>query len=122
MIGASDISFLMKFVYKSNVLGPMVSLLSSLLRLLFIHIYTQEDNLNFDGYEHIDLSARGVKTIPVILYSQADSIITLNISKNPMLDLPLDFIQLCTSLRVLRLASMAMKKVPQSVRHCVSLH
>lgn len=60
--------------------------------------------------------------MPVILYSHADAIISLNLSRNPMLEIPLDFIQLCTTLRALRLQNMSMKKVPQSVRHCKTLH
>lgn len=39
-----------------------------------------------------------------------------------MLEIPLDFIQSCGTLRELRLSNMAMKKVPQSVRHSVSLN
>ena len=39
-----------------------------------------------------------------------------------MLEIPLDFIQSCTVLRELRLQNMAMKKIPQSVRHSTSLH
>lgn len=39
-----------------------------------------------------------------------------------MLEVPLDFIQSCNILRELRLSSMAMKKVPQNVRHSESLH
>lgn len=39
-----------------------------------------------------------------------------------MLEIPLDFIQSCGTLRELRLSNMAMKKVPQSVRHSISLH
>lgn len=38
-----------------------------------------------------------------------------------MLEIPLDFIQSCTTLRELRLSNMAMKRVPQSVRHSVTL-
>lgn len=38
-----------------------------------------------------------------------------------MVEIPLDFVQSCTTLRELRLSSMAMKKVPQSVRHSTSL-
>ena len=38
-----------------------------------------------------------------------------------MLEIPLDFIQGCITLRDLRLSYMAMKKVPQSVRHCATL-
>jgi adenylate cyclase len=39
-----------------------------------------------------------------------------------MVEIPLDFIQSCVTLRDLRLSSMAMKKVPQSVRYSASLH
>ena len=39
-----------------------------------------------------------------------------------MLEIPLDFIQSCVTLRELRLSNMAMKRVPQSVRHSESLH
>ena len=38
-----------------------------------------------------------------------------------MLEIPLDFVQACTTLRLLRLSNMAMKKVPTSVRSCSSL-
>lgn len=39
-----------------------------------------------------------------------------------MLEIPLDFIQACVTLRELKLSMMAMKKVPQSIRHCTTLH
>ncbi|KAJ8592004.1 hypothetical protein M405DRAFT_813481 [Rhizopogon salebrosus TDB-379] len=39
-----------------------------------------------------------------------------------MVEIPLGFIQSCVTLRDLRLSSMAMKKVPQSVRYSTSLH
>lgn len=39
-----------------------------------------------------------------------------------MLEIPLDFVQSCVTLRELRLSNMAMKRVPQSVRHSESLH
>ncbi|KAH7916612.1 hypothetical protein BJ138DRAFT_1052542 [Hygrophoropsis aurantiaca] len=103
-LGAEDMTFLMKFVYKSQLLGPTV------------------DDLSFDAFEHIDLIGHGLPTIPVILYPKASSIVSLNLSRNPMVEIPLDFIQQCTTLHELRLSNMAMKKVPQSVRHSASLH
>ena len=39
-----------------------------------------------------------------------------------MIEIPLDFIQACTTLRELRLTHMYMKKVPQSLRHSQTLH
>ncbi|KAI0369704.1 L domain-like protein [Pilatotrama ljubarskyi] len=103
LLGADDIQFLLKFVYKSNVLGP------------------PEEETQFDTFDLIDLTSRSLRAVPVTLYAHADAIVSLNLSRNPMLEIPLDFIQACTTLRELRLSHMALKKVPQSVRHCRTL-
>ncbi|KAF7293264.1 Adenylate cyclase [Mycena chlorophos] len=68
-----------------------------------------------------DLSGRSLRTIPVVLHQHADSIVSLRLSRNPMIEIPLDFIQSCTTLRELRLSHMAMKKVPHSLRHSSTL-
>jgi adenylate cyclase len=81
----------------------------------------QEEELTIKNFEYIDLKGRSLRTVPVVLYANADSIIMLNLSRNPILEIPLDFIQSCTTLRELRLSQMAMKKVPQSVRHSATL-
>ncbi|CCM06105.1 uncharacterized protein FIBRA_08354 [Fibroporia radiculosa] len=104
-LGAEDLTFLMRFVYKSNVLG-----------------LSNADDHNIDTFDMIDLTGRGVRTVPILLYPHADAIVSLNLSRNPMLEIPLDFIQACTTLRELRLSQMAMKKVPQSVRYRDTLH
>ncbi|THH06048.1 hypothetical protein EW145_g4354 [Phellinidium pouzarii] len=103
-LGSDEIGFLIKFVYKSNFLGA------------------QEEQISDNNFEYIDLTGRSLKTIPILLHTHAQKLILLNLSRNPMLEIPLDFIQSCTTLRELRLSNMAMKKVPQSVRHSVSLH
>ncbi|GLB44995.1 putative adenylyl- / guanylyl cyclase, catalytic domain [Lyophyllum shimeji] len=104
LLGGEGLSFLLKFVYKSELLGPT------------------EEELAPETFDHIDLTGRGLRTIPVILHQHADQIVSLKLSRNPMLEIPLDFIQSCTTLRELRLSNMAMKKVPQSVRHAASLN
>ena len=81
----------------------------------------QEEDLSFASHENIDLTGRGLKAIPIALHSFAGSIVTLYLSRNPMVEIPLDFIQSCTTLRELRLSNMAMKKVPTSVRSCGTL-
>ncbi|KAF9455702.1 hypothetical protein BDZ94DRAFT_1293120 [Collybia nuda] len=101
---ADNMSFLLKFVYKSQLLGPA------------------EEELMFENFEHVDLTGRSLRTIPVVLHQHADSIISLKLSRNPMIEIPLDFIQACTTLKELRLSNMAMKKVPQSVRHSNTLN
>ncbi|KAF7337163.1 Adenylate cyclase [Mycena venus] len=80
-----------------------------------------EEDLRFDNFSDIDLTDRGLRTIPVALYQNADSIVSLRLSRNPMIDIPLDFIQSCTTLRELRLSHMAMKQAPRSLRHNATL-
>ncbi|KAI0058114.1 PP2C-domain-containing protein [Artomyces pyxidatus] len=103
-LGGEDLSFLLKFVYKSNVLGPA------------------EEDLIFTNYEHVDLTNKSLRTVPIALYGHAEDITSLNLSRNPMVEIPLDFVQSCTSLRELRLSNMSIKKVPQSVRSCTTLY
>ncbi|KAI0267046.1 hypothetical protein BC834DRAFT_822775 [Gloeopeniophorella convolvens] len=99
MLGGEDLSFLMKFVYKSNVLGPAV----------------REEDMIFTDFRNVDLTNKGLRTVPVVLYAHAEEIESLTLSRNPMLDIPGDFVQNCTSLRELRLSNMSIKKVPRSV-------
>lgn len=75
-----------------------------------------------DSFEHINLKGRSLRAIPVILHTNAETITTLNLSSNPMLEIPLDFIQACITLRELRLSNMAIKRVPASLRHSTSLY
>jgi adenylate cyclase len=82
----------------------------------------QAEELTFDEFEIIDLTGCSLPTIPIVFHQNASSIVYLDLSHNPMVEIPLDFIQSCVTLRDLRLSSMAMKKVPQSVRYSTSLH
>ena len=82
----------------------------------------QAEELTFDEFEIIGLTGCSLPTIPIVLHQNASSIVYLDLSHDPMVEIPLDFIQLCATLRDLRLSSMAMKKVPQSVRYSTSLH
>lgn len=68
------------------------------------------------NFQHIDLQARNLQTIPIFLYKHAHVIRSLNVSRNLMLDLPTDFIQSCTQLRELHLSSNDLERIPQSVR------
>ena len=83
--------------------------------------YFQEQEITLDSFEYVELTGRSLRTVPIVLYQHAPKVVYLNLSKNPLLEIPLDFIQSCETLRELRLCYMAMKKVPQSVRHSASL-
>ncbi|KAJ7600616.1 hypothetical protein C8J56DRAFT_1010451 [Mycena floridula] len=103
LLGGDGLSFLLKFVYKSQLLGPA------------------EEDIKVPSYTTIDLGGRSLRTIPVSLHRHAHQIISLSLSRNPMLEIPLDFIQSCTTLQELRLSHMAMKKVPHSVKNSPTL-
>ncbi|KAK9693863.1 cysteinyl-tRNA synthetase [Basidiobolus ranarum] len=80
-----------------------------------------EKESELGSFRHVDLQARNLQTIPILLYRHTTTIQTLDISKNLMLDLPLDFVQLCSNLREINLSGNGYKYVPSSVRHTPKL-
>ncbi|KAF5337656.1 hypothetical protein D9758_012998 [Tetrapyrgos nigripes] len=102
VLGIDGLSFLLKFVYKDQALGPTPLDLG-------------------DNFELVDLDNRGLRTIPIVLHQKADQIYALRLSGNPMLNIPLDFIQSCTSLGELHMCNMALKRVPHNVQYCAPL-
>ncbi|KAF9471917.1 hypothetical protein BDN70DRAFT_938582 [Pholiota conissans] len=103
LLGPENLGILVRFIYKDQLL-------------------TTGAEFNFDNYEIVNLMGRSLRTIPPIVHQNAEHIVSLRLSRNPMLEIPLDFIQSCTTLRELRLTHMYMKQVPESVRHCTTLH
>ena len=121
ILGADEIQFLLRFVFKSERLGGGEVRRFQIAKPLRLIRCLQEKEITLDSFEYVDLTGKSLRTVPIVLHQNADKIITLNLSKNPLLEIPLDFIQSCETLRELRLSNMAMKKVPQSVRHSASL-
>ncbi|KZS99543.1 uncharacterized protein LAESUDRAFT_765420 [Laetiporus sulphureus 93-53] len=108
MLRVNDLAFLIRMIYKSNVLGPAA----------------YSDDLHIDTFENINLTGCNMGTVPILLDPHADAIISLNLLRNLMLEIPLDFIQACMSLHdhELHLTNMVTEKEPQSVWHCHMLH
>ncbi|PWN50986.1 hypothetical protein IE53DRAFT_368439 [Violaceomyces palustris] len=105
-IGRDDLSYLLRFVYRPDSVPTFDS-----------------DSFSNDEhtFQHLDLQGRNLEMVPIFLYRHADWIVSLDLSGNPMSDIPSDFIQLCTSLRSLRLSNLALKRIPQSVRQSETL-
>ncbi|KAI1003589.1 Adenylate cyclase [Podosphaera aphanis] len=72
-------------------------------------------------FSHVDLSGRNLVTIPIVLYSKASEIISLNLSRNLSLDLPKDFIQSCQNLRDIKFVNNEVWKLPQSLSRAARL-
>ncbi|KAK8853425.1 hypothetical protein IAR55_004131 [Kwoniella newhampshirensis] len=104
-LGKDDLAILCRFIYQTPVLPIM----------------DPEEESSYDSFEFIDVGGRDLQTIPIFLHLHAHNIIILNVSRNPMTDIPLDFIQACTTLKELRMQNMALKRVPMSIRASNSL-
>ncbi|KAI9284096.1 hypothetical protein BC943DRAFT_338368 [Umbelopsis sp. AD052] len=103
-VGREDNSYLVRFTF-----GPIVA-----------HTL-QEEDLDFGNYQHVDLQACNLPAIPIFLYRHAARIEQLDVSKNLLIEIPIDFVQMCTSLRVLRLINNDYVMIPPSVRYIRSL-
>ncbi|KAI2636046.1 protein phosphatase 2C [Xylaria nigripes] len=72
-------------------------------------------------FNHINLTAQNLITIPITLYSKTADIISLNLSRNLSLDLPRDFIQSCPSLRDIKYTNNEARKLPISISRATRL-
>jgi adenylate cyclase len=96
-----DSTYLVRFQMMPNIAQPV-----------------QEDK---EFGQHVDLQTRSLATIPIYLYKHASRIVSLDISKNLSIEIPLDFIQMCTSLKQLWLANNEYTTLPPSTQHIQSL-
>jgi Leucine-rich repeat (LRR) protein/serine/threonine protein phosphatase PrpC/class 3 adenylate cyclase len=96
-----DSTYLVRFQMMPNIAQPI-----------------QEDK---EFGQHVDLQSRSLATIPIYLYIHASRIVSLDISKNLHIEIPLDFIQMCTSLKQLWLANNEYLTLPPSTQHITSL-
>ncbi len=66
-------------------------------------------------FSHVDLAGRSLVTIPIILYTKAPEIISLNLSRNLALKVPKDFIQACINLREIKFTGNEAWRLPNSL-------
>ncbi|OLY81935.1 Adenylate cyclase [Smittium mucronatum] len=67
------------------------------------------------------LKNKRLQTIPVPIYNHAMYIQSLDLSENPGLNLPSDFLQECVSLKDLNVSNCYFAKIPQSLEHTPNL-
>ncbi|CAO3661661.1 unnamed protein product [Rhizopus stolonifer] len=74
-----------------------------------------------DFTPNVDLQSRSIATIPICLYKHAYNIVSLDISKNLQIEIPMDFAQICSGLKQLWLANNEYQELPVSTQHFTSL-
>lgn len=102
-VGREDNSYLLRFVFGLDTAQMLPK------------------EIEYGNKQHIDLQARNLPTVPVFLYDQAASIISLDLSKNLHMDIPVDFLRNCRQLKQLWLADNEYTAIPPSVHHVSGL-
>lgn len=119
-----------KFIYKSVVLGPTVrsspqsrytDILTELPQVPPQSMRLPKEPKESMAFIEVNLVDQSFKAIPIMFYRRAKDIVKLNLSGNPMLNIPYDFVQSCTSLEYLCLSNMAIRKVSQNIQHFPAL-
>lgn len=105
-LGRDDVSFLLRFVYRPD----------SVTKIDSAAFGTTETD-----FRALDLENRNLEMVPISLYRRAEWIQSLNLSGNPMTDLPEDFVNILTNLTTLRMSRLALKRVPASIRSSQTL-
>ena len=62
-----------------------------------------------------------LKMIPVVLFKFSPTMELLNLSRNPMLTIPIDFLQACTNLKTIILQNCSLINIPNSLMYAKSL-
>ncbi|KAI8141502.1 phosphatase 2C-domain-containing protein [Fennellomyces sp. T-0311] len=97
-VGREDNSYLLRYVFGQNM------------------AQIAHEDADYSEHQHIDLQARNLPTVPIFLYKHAQRIVSLDLSKNLQMEIPVDFIQMCRHLKQLWLANNDYVAIPQSIR------
>ncbi|KAG6815730.1 hypothetical protein H0H87_011913 [Tephrocybe sp. NHM501043] len=77
--------------------------------------------VTINSFKNVDLEGQMLVTILIAAHKNAKKVVSLKLSRNPMLEIPLNFFQSCTSLLNLCLSYMTLKSIPKSVCHALPL-
>ncbi|KAI8097230.1 uncharacterized protein BX664DRAFT_292635 [Halteromyces radiatus] len=77
--------------------------------------------IDFNNFKHLGLQGRNLTTVPIFLYNYASEIVSLDLTKNLLMEIPLDFMQSCTALKQLWLVDNEYTSLPSSLHYCTQL-
>ena len=118
-LGLQDHSYVCQFIYfDAGDASSCLSLLSNEAHLSGSSIFPTSYEVTPD---RAILPARNLLVLPVKLFQFVSSIEILDISRNPMISIPTDFIQSCSNLQTIILSSCELDMVPRSIPFCSTL-
>ncbi|KAK9368922.1 phosphatase 2C-domain-containing protein [Lipomyces kononenkoae] len=108
-MGREDTGFLYRFLFIPSVSAVPID-------------GQPEDYVPTKKYTHINLQKLNLQTIPASLYQHASEIISLNLSENLSVDVPLQFIQACVNLREVKFSGNYRDHLPTSIMQTAKLN
>lgn len=97
MLGREDLSFICKFVVNNVYLRNLTH---------------KEEAILSKDYVNVDISGLNLNNIPIIFHQHTYEIERLNVSRNPSIYIPLDFIHSCNNLKSIIFANNGCSKFP----------
>ncbi|KAI3405477.2 hypothetical protein KGF56_001724 [Candida oxycetoniae] len=97
IIGRGDLSYVCRFIVEN----------------IYLRSLTHEEEVALSkNYVDVNISSLNLKNIPIIFHQHTYEIEKLNVSENPSIYIPLDFIQSCTNLTVIDSSRNGSSKFP----------
>ncbi|KAK9480609.1 hypothetical protein V1514DRAFT_275599 [Lipomyces japonicus] len=107
-LGLEDLGYLCRFLFMPAVTALPIN---------------GDDNFGLaDRYAQVDLQRKNLQTLPAILFEHASEILSLNLSSNLSLEIPVQFIKLCVNLREVKFAGNECATIPSSILHLTNLN
>lgn len=115
-VGLEDNSYLLRFVFGPN-LAQILPKEPEIPPQQQQQQQQQNQQQQQQPLRHVDLRRRNLTTIPIFLYEHAATLVSLDVSQNLLMEIPVDFAQMCTELRQLSVADNECHVIPLSVKH-----
>lgn len=105
-VGREDLSYLCRFEFSRASLRNLTA---------------QEEALVSRSFAQVSLPRMGLQTIPILFYQHAVEIEYLDVSQNPSISIPLDFIQGCINLTTIKFVGNRATSFPPNIHEAVKL-
>lgn len=105
-VGRDDLSYMCRFEF---------------CRLEMRTFNSHEKAIMSRNFSHADMHHMDLQTIPVLYYSHSREIKFLDVSENPSITIPSDFIQACTNLQSIRYVNNRALQFPLNILHTCNL-
>lgn len=106
-VGREDLSYLCRFEFTRST--------------LLKNFTPEEEKVISRDFTNVNLQRMNLQTIPILFYQHAPEIESLDVSRNPSITIPLDFLQACVNLQHYRFVDNHSKRFPPNLKELPNL-